>query len=160
MQAESDWKKKRDEGYKNLNDLGIRFPGETGIFSTTDNDYGTLEAALNNELPQFNTDANGNVKPIMAKHWDGGKKVKYPCYIQPKLDGVRCLMIVEATEGDVPDTWHHRVTLQSRSGKEYTTLQHIAHEVLASGLMNSKETIILYGEIYYPVGPWRRSTKL
>jgi hypothetical protein len=51
---------------------------------------------LKKYLPQFNTDASGNVKPMLAKAVDW-KKVQYPCYIQPKLDGVRCLMIVAST---------------------------------------------------------------
>lgn len=41
---------------------------------------------------------------------------------EPKLDGVRCLMIVSGEE----------ITFLSRSGKEYTTLEHIAASVYAN----------------------------
>lgn len=122
LQAESDFKKKKDEGYKSLSDLNIN------------NVSGNLLEELNNALPQFNTDASGNVKPMLAKaiSWD---KVKYPCYAQPKLDGVRCLMVFN--EGEVK--------FLSRNGKEYTSLSHIARDVHKFA---SEQNFILDGEVY------------
>jgi ATP-dependent DNA ligase len=88
---------------------------------------------------KFNTDANGNVKPMLATDWKKVKSITYPCYIQPKLDGVRCLMIVERSGPDMD------VTFLSRSGKPYTTLQHIADDVMENAGPNP---FILDGEVY------------
>lgn len=55
--------------------------------------------------------------PMLAK--DNLSKIKYPCYVQPKLDGVRCLAF---WEGD-------RVKLISRAGKEWTVPKHINEQV-------------------------------
>jgi ATP-dependent DNA ligase len=145
LQAESDWKRKHDEGYKSLVDLGIYYNGDYARVDGQERSF-SLAEALDLILPQFNADANGNVKPMLAKDWDGGKKVKYPCYIQPKLDGVRCLMVINVQwKGKTKNT---TVKYLSRSGKEYTTLGHITHHVLTSSIVDSKETIILDGEIY------------
>jgi DNA ligase 1 len=102
MQAASDWKKKKDEGYKTLEDLGL-----------------TLDTIEN--MPAANTDASGNVKPMLALAYSE-KKLKLPCFIQPKLDGVRCLMVLGKDS----------VKFLSRNGKEYTTLGHIERTVLSA----------------------------
>jgi ATP-dependent DNA ligase len=141
-QAESDWKKKQDEGYKSRQDLKIDISGDLMHYSVDHVRYNTLTEALNAVLPQFNTDAAGNVKPMLAKavNWD---KVRYPCYVQPKLDGVRCLMVVK--DGSIK--------FLSRNGKEYTTLQHIADsipQVFSEGVFADGEPAewILDGEVY------------
>ena len=133
-QTESDWKRKRDEGYKSLEDLSIKTfnNGTYALESAGAEKVGSLTDALTDALPQFNTDASGNAKPMLAKtvNWD---KVKYPCLIQPKLDGVRCLMVC----GD------ESIVFLSRSGKPYTTLNHIEQDVLGT-----VKNVILDGEIY------------
>lgn len=145
FQAQSDWRKKRDEGYKSLEDLKIEactighlangyysYPG-CGVM------YMTLDWCLNHCLPKFNTDASGNVKPMLAQTANLDK-VSFPCYIQPKLDGVRCLMVVDGKD----------VTFLSRSGKEYTTLGHIERDVVnyLARLPNLDNNFILDGELY------------
>lgn len=129
FQAQSDWKKKKDEGYKSLSDLGIsQHDGYVGQDLS-------LPEMLNVRLTEFNTDASGNIKPMLAKEVNY-KKLSFPCYIQPKLDGVRCLMI---WNGD-------SVQFLSRNGKLYTTLEHIASKLPA---LNPKVgPIVLDGEIY------------
>lgn len=53
--------------------------------------------------------------PMLAhKYADHAKKVVWPCYIQPKINGVRCI----ATITD------HGVEYYSRKGKAYETLNH------------------------------------
>lgn len=148
LQAESDWKKKQDEGYKTKESLGI-----TEVMSTDGwlyllngkpilNETGSpssLEVTLDKALPQFNTDASGNAKPMLAKtvNWD---KVKYPCLIQPKLDGVRCLMVADFTEEEP-------ISFLSRSGKTYFTLNHISKYVTVC-VNKVPINFILDGEIY------------
>jgi ATP-dependent DNA ligase len=55
--------------------------------------------------------------PMLAK--DDLKKLAFPCYVQPKLDGVRCLAF---WDGD-------RIKLISRAGKEWTVPKHINEQV-------------------------------
>lgn len=140
-QAESDWKRKRDEGYKSLKDLGIT---QHKDYVSKDGQDLSLQEMLDIQLPQFNTDASGNVKPMLAKevNWS---KVTYPCLVQPKLDGVRCLMIVKPN----PQGNDSVVTFLSRSGKEYVTLEHIAETIIQFIVdKDYDKPFILDGEIY------------
>lgn len=147
-QAHSDWNKKRDEGYKSLTDLGIGHQNggvHHGLFTihgSVQVPAKSLEEVLDACLPQFNTDASGNPKPMLATDWKKIKKINYPVLLQPKLDGVRCLMTIAADE----------VLFWSRSGKEYLTLAHIANSImpyLEEERKRSKSIwFILDGEIY------------
>ena len=63
-------------------------------------------------------------------------KIKFPCYVQPKLDGVRCLAM-----------WRNgKVKLVSRGNKEFTTLEHISDAMIPL-LINNQE-LIFDGELY------------
>lgn len=146
-QAESDWKKKKDSGYKSLEELKItKESGEycwhrvLGSNNASVPFYGTLPVCLEEALPQFNSDATGNVKPMLAKPWEKVKNIIYPCIIEPKLDGVRCLIV--ADEGE-------QIIALSRSGKEYITLEHIKADISAAFFNENIELpLILDGEIY------------
>ena len=78
------------------------------------------------------------ILPMLAKVFDKEKKKivwgseKAPVWVQPKLDGMRCLAIIK----------NGTVTLMSRGGKEITTMTHIAADL--SPLNN----MILDGELY------------
>lgn len=77
------------------------------------------------------------ISPMLAKSYEKeAAKVTFPCYFQPKLDGVRC---IAQKEGD-------RVTLFSRRLKEFDTLGHIS-DVLCELMRNGE---ILDGELYVP----------
>lgn len=69
LQAESDWKKKKDSGYKSLVDLGIVPEGLPAADGSGEKVHLNLQALLDQVLPEFNTDASGNVKPMLAKDW-------------------------------------------------------------------------------------------
>lgn len=135
-QAQSDWNKKRDEGYKSLDDLD----GMQADRLYTTSNPADLKELLEKFLPQFNTDASGNPKPMLATDWKKIKKIEYPVLLQPKLDGVRCLMIVNGEEN---------IIFLSRSGKPYTTLNHIKTKVYDAVLDEDVPyNFILDGEIY------------
>lgn len=143
FQVLSDWKKKRDDGYKSLKDLGSPHTEEEWLVDNTGHDLVKFHRWLDEALPKFNTDASGNVKPMLAKDvdWD---KVKFPAWVQPKLDGFRCLMVVNTDS-------HAEVVVKflTRSGKEYVTLQHIVNDVLQYIVdKDITESFILDGEIY------------
>lgn len=134
-EAASAWRKKKDEGYKSQKDLGVTISGDLRHRRFEGVDYETLTELLEVALPKFNTDASGNIKPMLATDWEKVKKkgIPYPCLLQPKLDGVRCLMVV--TEGEV--------MFLSRSGKQYDTLSHVI-----AGVQFGPDTFILDGEVY------------
>lgn len=79
---------------------------------------------------KFNTDANGSMKPMLAKA--DRSKIKFPCIAQPKYDGVRCLVFEK--DGDI-----HII---SRKGKPYN----IPH--LQAWASSHKELLPLDGELY------------
>jgi DNA ligase-1 len=81
--------------------------------------------------------------PMLAHVYDPKSKTKvknpivYPCFVQPKLDGLRCLIYM-AADGTV--------ITQSRTGGAFTTMDHIK-----AGLTQFFErwpTVILDGELY------------
>ena len=77
----------------------------------------------------------GGVIPMLAhKFADHGHKTKFPCYVQPKLDGIRCIAIVK--DG--------KCTLWSRTRKAITGVPHIQRELE----MRFKQDVILDGELY------------
>lgn len=80
---------------------------------------------------KFNTDANGKIKPMLAKPFDE-RKVKFPCIAQYKYDGVRSIVFLD----------NGNVTILSRKGKVYD----IPH--LQGFFEEHKELLPLDGELY------------
>lgn len=64
------------------------------------------------------------ILPMLAKSYDKERrKVNWPegqVFLQPKLDGMRCLIIIDNNE----------VTFMSRKGKEITTMDHIKEDII------------------------------
>lgn len=109
LQAQQTWDKKKKQGY--VEDMAVA--------AVTDN---ALEA----------------IKPMLAHVYeDHPKKVQWPAYVQPKLDGMRCIAIVK----------DRKCKLYSRTQKPIETVPHIvaALENLARGL---NRDFILDGELY------------
>jgi len=72
------------------------------------------------------------IKPMLA-HMYNPDKAKWPAYIQPKLDGVRCVITKDGA--------------YSRTGKEFKNIEHIkAH--LEENFFNKFPDVILDGELY------------
>lgn len=81
--------------------------------------------------------------PMLAKPYEKQMaKVTFPCYFQPKLDGIRC---VAQRQGN-------HIIMLSRKGKVFDTLGHITKVLL--GLMDDGE--ILDGELYVHGQPFQR----
>jgi DNA ligase-1 len=84
------------------------------------------------------------LRPMLAKKYNSpdnfnelvdGKHITFPCYGQPKLDGVRCLA----------ERVGQNIRLVSRQGKEFKVLKHIELALLNSGM---KDGEIYDGELY------------
>jgi DNA ligase-1 len=92
----------------------------------------SLAAAEAGELDEL---IEGGIVPMLAFTFEKqGNKIKYPCYVQGKLDGLRMIAILK--DGVC--------TLWSRSRKPITSLPHIIKEIED----NFKQDIILDGEAY------------
>jgi len=63
----------------------------------------------------------GGILPMLAhKFSEHGDKLKYPCYVQPKLDGCRCVAVPDRDE---------KFTLWSRTRKPIRSMPHIVAEL-------------------------------
>ncbi len=104
-EAQSTWNKKIDDQYKQSVDELIR-PNEEEL-----------------ELPM-----------LAHEYTKRGKDINMPCYVQPKLNGVRCL------NKKLPG----RIRATSRGGKEYKAITHIFEQLVA--ILEPQQ--ILDGELY------------
>jgi DNA ligase-1 len=125
FEAETTWQKKKDGGYKEkipeIND------------NNNDNDIITKLKKVNHDIPA----------PMLAHDFNKrGKEIHFPCYIQPKLDGVRCLAVISTEENDSSS-----VSLFSRTRKLFPHLHHIINEISLMKQFISKN-LILDGELY------------
>jgi DNA ligase-1 len=110
-EAKSRWEKKAKKGY--VQDLAGALAGERDA--------------------QF---VAGGIDPMLAhKYKEQGKKITYPAYVQPKLDGHRCVAVV----GDAG------VVLYSRSRKVIRGVPHVSRAIEA---MSLPVGTILDGELY------------
>lgn len=152
-QAQSDYKKKLDEGYKALFDLNIvEFTPRKGLYNINGGtELYNLTEALNRTLSLRNTDYLGQVKPMLAHPIEKIKNVadRFPAICEPKLDGARCLIIIDFDK-------KISVKFLSRNGKYYS-LDHIRDELehifldgsgIPLSLPNIEFPIILDGEVY------------
>ena len=80
--------------------------------------------------------------PMLADTWDPSSKTKrkidilFPCLVQPKLDGIRCLTYVKNNE----------IVNQSRQLKYFKNLVHINDEL--KSVFSKFPNIVLDGELY------------
>ena len=103
-------------------------------------------------------DGNGGVPagpflPMLAQTFDpadlvaaGGTKkkkvIKFPCFVQPKLDGLRCVSYTTRAANDATAA----VVLQSRTGAFFTGLPHIAAALRP--YLSQHPNIVIDGELY------------
>lgn len=85
---------------------------------------------------------NPKVFPMLAHiyHPDNAKikknNIEFPCYVQPKLDGLRCIMYIQDDQ----------VVAQSRTGGYFLTMEHIGNQL--KSLFLKTPGLILDGELY------------
>lgn len=89
--------------------------------------------------------------PMLAKKYpDFIKKIKYPVFIQPKLDGDRCIAFLDS----VKEPTFNNVVLYSRQQKEYPSnppndkIRASLLEILKDNYNDKNESLYLDGELY------------
>ena len=113
------YEKHKKKGYKSLNDLGL---------SPLDylDDVIPLWNEIEKRLPKYNTDANNCIKPMKCQKFAIGK-FNYPCIIQPKINGVRAVILLEefiptdlfSMEGFVRDDKYYHAVIKTKEGLVY-----------------------------------------
>lgn len=120
--------------------VNIGKSNETTYFQQAVNDALSIISKLKDEgyterMPKdgdrFNTDADGSIKPMLAIGFSQ-KQIRFPCIVQPKYDGVRCLVFEQNGE----------VQIKSRKGKPYN----IPH--LREWAESHRDMLPLDGELY------------
>jgi ATP-dependent DNA ligase len=82
----------------------------------------------------------GGIIPMLAHSYDDYyEKVEFPCYVQPKLDGQRCIAIRDNKK---------KVTLWTRTRKPITSCPHVVKE-LEQILLHVEGEVALDGELYH-----------
>ena len=81
----------------------------------------------------------GELLPMLAHDYTKvGHRMPYPCYVSPKLDGVRCLCRITAED----------VVFTSRGGKNYPVPTHLWKSLQELRSTLGEEEILLDGELY------------
>jgi hypothetical protein len=106
------------------------------------------------------SDPNVKFYPMLAKNYkDFVNKVEYPVYIQPKLDGLRCIVYLSVTKAaatpTLANTTIDNVVMYSRQKKEYpfsASNNNIRKSLLPVLIkyynVEKKESVFLDGELY------------
>jgi ATP-dependent DNA ligase len=97
---------------------------------------------------------NRKIFPMLANKYESSASNKragivFPCYVQPKLDGLRCVIYAgdlgsAVKDGDLASAV--QPVYQSRTGGIFTTLQHLTPEI--SEILRRCPGIVLDGELY------------
>jgi DNA ligase 1 len=110
LEAKAKWEKQKKKGYVE-----------------------SIKAAEAGELDEL---IEGGIVPMLAHSFaDHGHKIKYPAFVQPKLDGIRCIAMVKGG----------KCTLWSRTRKLITGVPHIQRQLEQAF---PKQDLILDGELY------------
>lgn len=101
---------------KNIGKVNETTPVGQAIFNAESKRNKKLDDGYDYTVEGSRTKFNDLLKPMLAQSYDKHKKkLQYPCFAQPKLDGIRCL--ARKRDGEV--------TLYSRKGKVLDLVPHI-----------------------------------
>jgi ATP-dependent DNA ligase len=114
--------------------------------SYKENSIGTTSDGNNNNVAsQSHIDEKQPIFPMLAQTYDPhstkNKKhpIIFPCLVQPKLDGLRCVVYVDC---------NGTIRFQSRTGSFFETLGHIEEELHHTSFFRKNGNIVLDGELY------------
>lgn len=96
---------------------------------------------------------SSKILPMLAHVFEPSKsknKIQFPCYVQPKLDGVRCICYLNET--------NTQVLAQSRTGSYFESVGHIATELLGpfQNIPELGRLVALDGELYTDSMPFEQ----
>lgn len=144
LEAEKYWIQQVDKGYKPAenDDKGMKIYNH--VISQKSQNGGMnrgvkmfCETQITAGTTSGNKEMNNTHYPMLAKHYlEHLEKVEFPCFVQPKLDGIRALSVYK----------DNKVILESRNGKDYVHLNHIREEIKI--LLKDYPNTILDGELY------------
>lgn len=132
-------------------------PRKTGSLTIWEKGLEDIRSKINKKvkdgfIKNLNIILNDEVKVLIKaqkykKYEDQRKKIKFPCYLQPKLDGHNCVCHVVTLEDTVT------VRLLTRNGEEIRYLDHIRNDILNSMLLKPElkdfnTDFYLNGELY------------
>lgn len=124
---------------KNLGKKNETTPYEQAVFEAKSLINKKLDENYAMSISEIPKNSDGMFLPMLAHSYDKhSKKIKLPCWVQPKLDGVRMLSKVFAKKEN------GEVSIWSRKGKEMLALSKISQEL--SSILKEGES--LDGEIY------------
>jgi DNA ligase-1 len=125
--------KKEKEGYFEVDlstdDADVtEIDNATGVSNVADNTVGgSASVAV----------ARGPYYPMLAHTYEPAKsKIVYPCHVQPKLDGLRCIVYTNA-DG---------IVFQSRTAGHFDTMEHLVPYLTA--IFRHDPSVIFDGELY------------
>ena len=77
------------------------------------------------------------IYPMLAQTYDPlKKKITYPCFVQPKLDGLRCITYLN----------NNNIVFQSRTAGHFETMSHLVP--CLESIFRNYPSIVLDGELY------------
>jgi hypothetical protein len=139
--------KKEKEGYSETKpaDCGEGYGDVSGnYFGEGDGDDGEGDGVNGPFLPMLAQTFNPADAIVAGAGAGAGSKKKkvitFPCFVQPKLDGLRCVSYVTRRGNDTS------VALQSRTGAFFTGLPHIAAALRP--YLSQHPSVVIDGELY------------
>lgn len=127
---------------KNIGKSNETTPIEQAILEAKSKVKDKLTQGYSESLEELNENSKNVILPMLAKSYkDHSKKIIWsnPVYIQPKLDGMRCLAVLE--DG--------KVNLISRQGKTIENVDHIKNALATQAMIRTGQSrLILDGELY------------
>lgn len=100
------------------------------------------EKDVKDDITNEEKNDNGPYYPMLANTYDPHKQSKngivYPCYVQPKLDGLRCVTYMS--------NMSNKVVFQSRTAGVFETLEHLNASL--ESIFRSHPSLVLDGELY------------
>lgn len=138
---------------KNLGRKNETTPEQQAISEAQSKWNKKLDENYSEEMPTDITQFKNNLPMLAHSFWAKRHKVIYPCYVQPKLNGIRCLAL---------DNLGHlqqgpRISMTSRGGKEFVHMGHIVENIINAemDLQDTYENEDVFlpgldGELFHP----------
>jgi ATP-dependent DNA ligase len=144
LEAQRDWDKKVKQGYCSE----IQESSNVEEKKEEEKD----DKSKSKTKPKSEKKTGRLLKPMLANEFDIEKKMTFPVFIQPKLDGVRCLIYKNDD---------NQIVFQSRQNTIYEQFDHLVPELEhLMSQFSDQEGLILDGELYTHGIPFEKITSM